>query len=336
MKFMMQSCIMVAGEVCDGGSKILSGFKSPLDATVYSRCIEAGMEFGGLLTPSEFGMDSLFDSNDEKDAAITAVLENKCDVVLCNDVFGKILRQAAENGLYFLAGAYGTVSRYGIMQMVSSTDRVGILCRDLSDGIKVLNTISGYDELDGTLLSQKSYSYSAEVSHSPVALRANEIEMKYFDILSAIFYTLASAEICNNTNRYDGVKFGYRAENINGIGDLYVKSRTEGLGKDLQIASLVGCMVLAKDNYERWYDKAMRIRRLVRDYYTQMLTDVDVLVLPAFNSGADKFEQLALYALAPLCGFATVSGVCDGEAVQLVCIHGNENAMLAMMSEGKI
>ena len=334
MKFMMQSCLMVADEICDGGSKMLRGFKSPFSATAYNRCVEQGMEFCGLLTPSELGTDNLFDSTDATDAAIEAVLDGKCDFVLCNDVYGKIARQAAQSGLYFIQGAYGTVSRFGIMQMVSSADRVGILCKKLSDGVEVLNAISGCDELDGTILPEKSYSYSTKSEYTPTSVNCDEIEMKYMDVLSAVFYAIASAEICNNTNRYDGVKFGYRAENINGINDLYVKSRTEGLGKDVQIASLVGCMVLAKGNYERWYDKAMRIRRLVRDYYSQILENSDVLILPASVRGEDKFDQLSLYALSALCGFATVSGAYRGAAVQFVCKRGRENAMFAMMSEG--
>ena len=89
MKFMMQSCLMVAGEICDGGSKILEGFKSPLDATAYKKCVDAGMEFAGLVTPSEFGTDSLFSESEDKDSAVDALLEGKCDVVLCNDVYGK-------------------------------------------------------------------------------------------------------------------------------------------------------------------------------------------------------------------------------------------------------
>ena len=280
MKFMMQSCLMVAGEICDGGSKILEGFKSPLDATAYKKCVDAGMEFAGLVTPSEFGTDSLFSESEDKDSAVDALLEGKCDVVLCNDVYGKLVRLAAKNGLVFFQPAYGTVSRFGIMQTVSSMDRVGVLCKSADVGIKVLSTISGKDACDGSMFDVAEYSYSTDVDAKPVVVDYKDVEMKYFDVLPATFYALATAELCNNTNRYDGVKFGYRAENINGINDLYLKSRTEGLGKDIQIASMVGCMVLAKENYEKWYYKAMQIRRMIRDYYTELLTTADVLVLP--------------------------------------------------------
>ncbi len=334
MKFMMQSCIMAAGMVCDGGSKMLEGFKSPLDATAYKKCLDAGMEFAGLLTPSEFGTDSLFCESEDKDTAVDAILDGKCDVVLCNDVYGKLVRLAAKNGLVFIQPAYGTVSRFGIMQTVSSMDRIGILCKNAEDGIKVLSTISGKDEKDGSMFDVKEYNYSADFDAKVSAIDFADADMKYFELLPAVFYALASAELCNNTNRYDGVKFGHRAENINGINDLYLKSRTEGLGKDIQIASMVGCMVLAKENYEKWYYKAMQIRRMVRDHYTEILTKNDVLVLPCECECGDKFKQTAFYALAPLCGFASVSARLGGKNAQLICKRGKENAMFAMLKEG--
>ena len=334
MKFMMQSCIMVKDMVSDGGSKILHGFKSPLSATAYDKCVAAGIEFDGFVTPFEFGTDSLFCNCPDKDEAIEAILDGKCDVVLCNDVYGKIVRMAAENGLVFIEGAYGTVSRFGIMQTVSSMDRIGVLCKKAEDGIKVLETISGKDEKDGSMLYTEKYEYSAKVKKAPTVLYSDKVDMKYFGVLPAVFYTLATAELCNNTNRYDGVKFGYRAENINGINDLYLKSRTEGLGFDIQIASMVGYMVLAKENYEKWYFKAMQLRRMIRDYYSALLTDADVLVLPAKCDCGDKFRQIALYALAPLCGFASVAATLDGKAVQLICKQGKENAMFSMITEG--
>ena len=330
MKFMMQSCIMVADTVCDGGSKILEGFKSPLSATAYEKCVAAGMEFAGLVKPFEFGTDSLFAPSEDSDEAVSAVLDCKCDFVLCNDVYGKIVRAAAENGLVFVQGAYGTVSRFGIMQTVSSMDRVGVLCKSAEVGAKVLSIISGKDEKDGSMLDAPKYEYSTKADKEPKLVEGGK-DMKYFDILPAVFYALASAELCNNTNRYDGVKFGYRAENINGINDLYLKSRTEGLGFDIQIASMVGCMVLAKENYEKWYYKAMQLRRMIRDYYTGLLTDADVLVLPAKCDCGDKFRQVAFYALAPLCGFASVAAKVDGKPVQLICKRGNENKVFSML-----
>lgn len=344
MKFMMHDDIMVADKVCTGGSKFLAGFKSPLSAKVYEKCLAHGMEFEGFVIPDEFSIDNLFDEKDELDAAITALLDNKCDVVLCNDVFGKIRRQAPANGLIYIHPSYGTVSRFGLMQGIASMDQIGILCRNLEDGIEVLNVISGHDASDGTSLPAESYSYEAKADKAvkavadskifPVDVEADDIEMKYADCFSQIFYILGSAEICNNTNRYDGVKFGYRAEDVNGINDLYVKSRTESFGRDLQLASLAGCMVLSKEYYDDLYNKSMQIRRLVRDYYADVLDNADVIALPAKLEGKTKYEQMAIYALAPLCGFASISMLYNNSATQFICKRNGENKMFALAQEG--
>ena len=335
MKFMAESCIMVKDTVCDGGMKMLEGFKSPLSATAYEKCIDAGYEFLGLVTPFEYGIDNLFDAESTSDEVIEAVKSGKCDFALCRDVFGRIVRAAAENGLVFAEGAYGTVSRFGLMQAVSSTDRVGVLCRDADTAAKVLSVISGHDEKDGSMLYEKEYSYTADYEGEVKVVTAENAEMKYIKSLEAVYYCLASAEICNNTNRYDGVKFGHRAENINGVNDLYVKSRSEGFGKDMKIASIVGCMVLAQGNYEKWYYKAMQIRRLAAEYYTKMLTDADVLILPTECDLVDKFGQMRLYALAKLCGFASVTATYNGRLSQIIARRGNENAMFKVAKEGK-
>jgi len=333
----MQDCLMVKSEVCRAGSKALEGFHAPFSAAVYEKCLDAGFDFAGLVRSDEFGIDSLFDNDDPIDAAVTAVLENQCEAVLCNDVFGKLRRQAAQHGLVYIHPAYGTVSRYGLIPSVSSMDQVGVLCRGLEDGIKVLNVISGYDHRDGT--SQSCHSEGAErlknlQDSSPLAQNDITLPPAQNDItlplaqnditlpLAQTFSILTAAEICNNTNRYDGLNFGYRAENAKNLEDLYQRSRSESFGRDAKLMSLLGCMVLSQEYYESLYDKAMRIRRLIRDHYTRLLEQNPVLALPAAAKGG-KFDQLALYAPAVLGGFASL--VLSGR--QLICKHGDEDKM---------
>ena len=159
MRFMMQDSIMAAGKVCTAGSKMLYNFKAPLSAAVYEKCLEKGMEFGGFTLPCEFGADSLFDSLDGPDPAVTALLEDKCDAVLCNDVFGKLRRQAPLNGLIYIQPAYGTVSRYGLIGGFIHGPNRGALpvierrpCRSFGD-IK-------RDSFDGTSLPDISHDYN--------------------------------------------------------------------------------------------------------------------------------------------------------------------------------
>ncbi|MCL2508115.1 MAG: amidase family protein [Oscillospiraceae bacterium] len=348
MKFMMQDCIMAAGEICTAGSKMLRGFRAPFSAAVFERCESAGMEFAGLIPSDEFGIDGLFDQSDAVDASVTAVLEDKCDAVLCNDVFGKLRRQAASNGLIYIRPVYGTVSRFGLIPAVSSMDQVGVLCRSLEDGLAVLSAISGHDSRDGTSLPQEAYSYNADntravtvglADHPAVTINQTDhiktanAELKYFGVMPQVLYILGAAEISNNTTRYDGVKFGFRAEDARGLEDVYLRSRSEGFGQDAKLASVVGCMVLSKEHYEPLYHKSMQIRRLIKEYYDGLLEKFDVIALPANLGGNDKYAQSALYALPLLCGYASVALPHNDSGVQFICKRGNENAMFSLARE---
>lgn len=349
MRFMMQDSIMAAGAVCTAGSKMLYNFKAPLSATVYEKCLKKGMEFVGFTLPCEFGADSLFDSLDGLDPAVTALSEGRCDAVLCNDVFGKLRRQAPLNGLIYMQPAYGTVSRYGLIPAVSSMDQIGVLCREFKDGLAVLSAISGYDSFDGTSLPAITYDYNTgrerewtvglpgsifgEIRLADNAI-ASEIELKYFELLAPVFYILACAEISNNTTRYDGVKFGYRAEDAGNLEELYIKSRSEGFGRDIQLASVMGCMVLSHEHYDGLYYKSMQVRRLVKEYYAGLLEKVDAIALPVKLDGRGKYEQAGLYALPLLGGFACVSVPYKNNCLQFVCARGKENAMFSLAWEG--
>lgn len=347
MRFMMQDSIMVADTLCTGGSKMLYNFKPPFSSTVYEKCLNNGMDFIGLIISNEFGIDNLFDEQDIQDSVITALLDDKCDVVLCNDVFGKLRRQAAQARLIYIHPSYGTVSRFGLMPTVSSMDQIGVLCRSLKDGMDAISIISGHDNKDGTSLPNEIYKYNTEFKNNTVIGISKDlftdtsifngevvdVELKYFDLFAQIFYILSTAEICNNTNRYDGVKYGYRAENIDGINELYTKSRTDTLGFDLQLASIVGCMVLSQEYYEKYYNKAMKIRRLIKDYYDLIFDKVDVIALPVKLDSCTKFEQAALYSLPVLCGYTSISLKSNGYPIQYICKRGNENVMFALVQE---
>ena len=105
-----------------------------------------------------------------------------------------------------------------------------------------------------------------------------------------------SAELCNNVSRYDGVKYGYRAENFMGLDELYTNSRTEAFGELLKTAILYGSEALSTDNYMKVYDKALRIRRVMVEALTSLLKDYDALLLPVSSKTAYKPEDVALTA----------------------------------------
>ena len=130
------------------------------------------------------------------------------------------------------------------------------------------------------------------------------------------------------------MKFGYRAEDAGNLEELYVKSRSEGFGRDIQLASVMGCMVLSHEHYDGLYYKSMQIRRLVKEYYAGLLEKVDAIALPVKLDGRGKYEQAALFALPLLGGFACVSVPYKNNCVQFVCARGKENAMFSLAWEG--
>ncbi|MCL2433279.1 MAG: amidase family protein [Clostridia bacterium] len=323
MRFMMQDSIMVKGLPCTAGSRMLENFKAPFSAMVYEKCLAAGLAFEGHVLGDELGIARLFDHGGEEktDSAVTALLENRCDAVLCNDVFGKLRAQAANHGLVYIHPAYGTVSRYGLVASVSSMDQIGALCRSVEDAAVMLSMISGHDARDGTNLPDAS---------TPPSCGKVINSVEFSKSVAPVFYILAAAEICNNATRYDGVKFGYHAE-AEGLEEVYVRSRSEGMGRDLQLASLVGCMTLSQAHYDGLYDKAMRIRRLIQNYCNDLLEEQKFSSISTISTDANKYEEISQYAVPLLCGLAAISlPVEDG---QIVCRRGSENAMFARAKE---
>jgi len=226
-------------------------------------------------------------------------------------------------------------------------DQIGVVCNDLTDGFRLLSRIAGRDDKDGAMFPEKGYDYfkpaGAIKIGAPVQIinktgdksRAAinefikhfdtvEIKIEYFDMAKQVMYILSSAEIYGNVGRYDGIKFGYRAECKN-LDELYYKTRS-GFGLDVKTAAITGAMVLSTDNFVRYYEKAMRVRRLIKESLT--FDTYDVVVLPCAVDGG-PYENLSLYALAPLAGLPSVSFNYMGSGIQLIAGVKNEHLLLA-------
>lgn len=327
--------IMQKGKEANAGSLILKGFTSPFDAAVVTRLAEAGFRMEGRVPMDEFGIGSLFSDGPETVAkAVKTVSEDRNACVLCNDVFGKIRRQAAMLGLYYIRPTYGTVSRHGLIPSVSSMDQIGVVCAVSETGRELLSKITGKDERDGAMFPDLRYDAAPNkklrlavpdnawkgsdpevLSKLESSFEVYHMELQYFEVYRQVFYILACAEICNNTNRYDGIKFGYRTKNYTGIQDLYHNTRGEGLGIDAKLAVIMGAAVLSQDNYEQYYEKAMKIRRLIKN--SVPFDDYDVIALPVRYEGS-RYDELAYHALAPLAGLPSLTVPVGNSGVQLI------------------
>ena len=150
-----------------------------------------------------------------------------------------------------------------------------------------------------------------------------QCELKYFEVCAQVMQILCFAELSNNITRYDGVKFGYRAEGYGDLQELYTKTRTEAFGMDSKLVAIAGAMVLSKENYTRYYDKAMRIRRLIRE--SLEFNKYDVLMIPA--TGLRPGDNLALGAIPQLCGLPALTMPYGSFGYTLIAAAGHETVL---------
>ena len=351
----LEECILQTGKPATAGAKMLANFIAPFDATIITSLSDAGYDIVGRASTEEFGIADFssdtptFDTSafGEYPSAVKAVAEGVAEFALCNDVFGTQRREAAENGLCYIRPSYGTVSRFGLIPLVSSMDQIGIVCKDLAAGFELLSVIAGVDPNDGAMLPGFAVEERADGTSlkigvpSDVLNRSDSAEilkdfagnfdavdmtLEYFDVYKQVMCILATAEISANFTRYDGIKFGYRASGFGNLEELYFKTRSEGFGPSAKFASIMGAMVVSKDGYAPFYEKALKIRRLIKD--ATRFDGYDLILLPTEING-DIYENSALYALAPLVGLPSVSFSYKGRGLQLIANVDDEGALLS-------
>lgn len=312
------------------GSKMLDGFMSLFNAQVLDLLSEKGFSLKGKTAVGEFAIDLLGES--EFTCALTkdgALISGGCELVkngeaefsLNFDVNGAPRRAAAQSGLVNLKPTYGTVSRFGLVGVASSGETVTITAKDAKTVKEVLSVIACHDDKDGTSLSDEICSQvKSEGKTTHVALIQNfvdvcddEVKAKVLAAKEALekegvevsiissdeifasriaWNILMSAETCNNVSRFDGVKYGYRTENFTNIDELYTKSRTEAFGDLIKTCILFGSETLSTDNYMKVYDKALRIRRVIKEAFSKIFSDFDAVLLPATSKMAYTLDEV--------------------------------------------
>lgn len=276
MKCYLDATIMRKGLECTAGSGILEGFAAPFSASVVDKLGSAGVEIAGVAAADEFGIRPAADAPEP--GALAAVADGLCDFALCNDHSGRVRGLAASRGLYYLHPTYGTVSRCGLVPAVSSMDQIGVLAKDAVTVFRALWIIAGHDPRDGASLPNMTH---PEPENLPVGVYGSDFSLRYANILEPVHAILSAAEISGNIARFDGVKFGFRAEGYRNINELYLKTRSEAFGLDTKLTLVVGSMVLSAEYYDSRYRKAMQLRRLIRDELLEILGKFSAIRLPA-------------------------------------------------------
>ncbi len=263
-----------------------------------------------------------------------AVATGIVPVALGSDTGGSIRQPAAFTGVVGMKPTYGRVSRYGLVAFASSLDQIGPFARTAADCASVLDAISGHDPLDSTSLPEPATSCQASLSGDVSGLviglpneylasegvdpevlarvreavaeleaagaKTREVSLPHTRFAVATYYLIATAEASSNLARFDGVRYGRRAEGVRGLTEMYERSRSEGFGAEVQRRILLGTFVLSAGYYDAYYRKAQQVRTLLRGDFDQALSDCDVLITPttpetAFRIGEKTSDPLTMY-----------------------------------------
>ena len=246
-----------------------------------------------------------------------------CEVpyALGSDTGGSIRQPGSFCGVTGLKPTYGTVSRYGLIAYGSSLDQIGPIAKDISDCAAILEMIASYDKKDSTSVKRDAYDFTsallddvkgmkigipsdylsaglngevkAAVLKAAEVLKAKGAEVEEFQ-LSLVeyaipaYYVIASAEASSNLARFDGVKYGYRAKDYNGLHNMYKKSRSEGFGEEVKRRIMLGSFVLSSGYYDAYYLKALRTKALIRQSFDRAFKKYDVILGPVAPTTAPK------------------------------------------------
>lgn len=364
------------------GSKMLDGYVSLFEAEVVNKLKKAGYNLAGKVNVGEFNVDligetsyfgKLTDENGNLVGAVSEVMKDN-DVVatIVIDVNGAQRRAIMNTDLVYVKPTYGTVSRFGIIPTACSGESVCVIARNASDLEKILNAIAGHDDKDGTsiddnrinsekasakaiekvafledmfAISEKDASEAKKALES-VGIATADINSGVLSKAGVAWNVLMSAELTNNVSRYDGVKFGYRSAKYSNIDELYTNSRTEAFGELLKTTILYGSEVLSTNNYDKIYDKSLRVRRVISEAIEKIFEEYDAIALPVASKKVFTtkdieenaylaFEESRFTAISTIVGLPTIVKC----GYQIIGRAFAENALLDLLrkieKEGK-
>ncbi|OBR69535.1 aspartyl/glutamyl-tRNA amidotransferase subunit A [Paenibacillus oryzae] len=286
---------------------------------------------------------------------------------LGSDTGGSIRQPAAYCGIVGLKPTYGLVSRFGLVAFASSLDQIGPLTKNVEDSAYVLQAIAGYDASDSTSANVDIPDYTSALTGDVKGLRIGvpkeylgagidprvkeavlealavyeslgatweEISLPHTEYAIAAYYLLASSEASSNLARFDGVRYGVRADNPDNLIDLYRKSRSQGFGPEVKRRIMLGTYALSSGYYDAYYLKAQKVRTLIKGDFDQAFQKYDLIIgptapTPAFRIGEQVGDPLTMYlndictipvSLAGVPAISVPCGMADGLPIGLQII----------------
>ena len=253
-----------------------------------------------------------------------AVAAKECFYALGSDTGGSIRQPASFCGVVGLKPTYGTVSRYGLIAYGSSLDQIGPLCKDVTDCATIMEVIASHDLKDSTSVERDDTDFTsalvddvkgmkigiprdyfgegldpevkaavlkaAEVLKEKGAI-VEEFDLSLVEYAIPTYYTIAAAEASSNLERFDGIKYGYRTEEYNGLHNMYKKSRSEGFGPEVKRRIMLGSFVLSSGYYDAYYLKALRVKALIKKAFDEAFAKYDVILGPVAPTTAPKLGE---------------------------------------------
>ena len=268
MRALIEDGIMINGCAATAGSKMLEGVVSVIEAEAIRRLRDAKCDLAQCANSAEFGLG-------EATAAefARAIMNGEADFALFCDISGAKTRDAVQKGLCVLRPGFGTVSRFGVIPVMSSADAISIAAQTPDACFAVLMTIAGQDSRDSLSVEMALRTDDTEVG----AFGITSKELPYSGIYGDVLDVIRSAEFMGNASRYDGMRYGYRADGAVGVDDIYLRSRTEGLGAEARLAIIMGEFVLSEEQFSSIFERAMRARRLISEAVGELLEKYRVL-----------------------------------------------------------
>lgn len=284
-----------------------------------------------------------------------AVAARQATATLGTDTGGSIRQPASHCGVVGLKPTYGRVSRYGVIAYASSLDQVGPVTRDVEDCAIMLGAVAGYDPADSTSVDCPVPDYRATLKDGVKGMKIGlpkeyyiegldpeikaavdkaieiyrelgaeivEVSLPHTDYAVACYYLIATAEASSNLARYDGVRYGVRVDDGDGLANMYQKSRAAGFGDEVKRRIMLGTYALSSGYYDAYYLKAQKVRTLIRQDFLDAFEQVDMLLTPvaptpAFRLGEKMDDPLQMYLsdiftipvnLAGTCGLSQPCG----------------------------
>ena len=253
-----------------------------------------------------------------------AVAAGECFYALGSDTGGSIRQPSSFCGVTGIKPTYGTVSRYGLIAYGSSLDQIGPVAKDVSDCAAVLEVLASHDPKDSTSMERGDCDFTSALSEDVRGMRigipesyfgqgldqevkdavleaagilgekgaiVETFDLKLAEYAIPAYYVIASAEASSNLSRFDGVKYGYRAPEYEGLHSMYKKSRSLGFGPEVKRRIMLGSFVLSSGYYDAYYLKALRTKALIKKEFDRAFASYDVILAPAAPSTAPRLGQ---------------------------------------------